>query len=84
MVAPRCPGTAAMHSTGSQRCGIWPPLWLRPGFSDPDHKDDSTMEVKEVEEVKVSLEAKFLGATAQADVGGQPPPPGIIILFLRS
>lgn len=38
----------------------------------------------EVEEVKVSLEAKFLGAIAQADVGGQPPPPGIIILFLRS
>lgn len=34
-------------------------LWVGPGFSDPDNEDEPTVEVKEVEEVEVSLEAMF-------------------------
>ena len=43
------------------------PLWLRPGFSDPDDQNDSTMEVEEVNEV--SVKAKSPGTTEQADAG---------------
>ena len=67
MAAPRCPGTAGRHSPGGWQPGIWMPLWLRPGFSDPDDQNDSTMEVEEVNEVPVK--AKSPGATEQADAG---------------
>lgn len=42
------------------------------------------MDMEEVKEMGVSLEAKSPGATAQIDVGGRRPPPGILIVSFRS
>ena len=69
-------------------------LLCLPGFSDPDTTDDPSVEVEEVEEVEMSLEAMLPGAIAQADADtdadGQTPSQGVrlarlpILLYISS
>ena len=67
LCSPACSASRTMGGTGGWLPGTRMPLRLRLSFSDPGIPDDPTVEVKEVEEVEVSLDAMLPGAGAQAN-----------------